>query len=82
VPDWSLELAEDALAIPPGARALSRDVGSPLGPLLVGDDVEPPRSALPGRFWSQAPKASAPIIAMAPMMSLLDMVLSRSMGSA
>jgi len=57
-------------------------VPSPLGERLAGADVALPRSALPWRFWSQAPKAKAPITATAPMMSLFDMVLSRSMASA
>jgi hypothetical protein len=83
VPDWSFALAEDPLAIPPGPFALSRDAGSPLGPRAAGADVAPPRSeAGPEGFCSQAPKARAPITATAPMMSLFDMVLSRSMASA
>ena len=82
MPDWSFELAAP-LAVAPGARVVSRAVGSPLGLRGVGDDVAPPRSAAgPEGFRSQAPKARAPITATAPMMSLFDMVLSRSMASA
>jgi hypothetical protein len=43
VPERSFELA-DPLAVAPGARVVSRDVGSPLGLRGVGDDVDPPRS--------------------------------------
>src|SRR5262249_53443327 len=75
VPDWSIELEAGELEAVPLAPGLA----DPLGPLLVGAEVVPPRSdALPGReLCSHAPNARAPATARIPIMSLRFIAFSR-----
>jgi hypothetical protein len=71
-PELELELLADPEAIPPGPRSEAVEPGAelgPPGPRLAGDEVVPPRSAVPGRSSHAAPSASALIAAKIPIIA-------------